>query len=393
MLTTRQISAVLLVLGIGAGMAAEPPGSPESATRVSVRRVPHRGIQPQVVVDDKGVVHLIYYRGDPAAGDLFYVRSTDGGTTFSSPIRVNRQPGSAIAIGNIRGAHLALGRNGRVHVAWNGSAKARPRGPRQATPMLYTRLTDDGTAFEPERNVIQSAFGLDGGGSVAADQAGNVYVTWHAPVPGMTGEENRRVWVAHSADDGKTFAAEKLASPDAIGVCGCCGMRAFADHRGDVYLFYRSVTVGIHRDMYLLRSTPKGTDFQQDKVQEWTTGTCPMSSEAFCESAGKVLAAWETEGQVFFARIDPATGKRSPPIAAPGSTRGRKHPVVAANARGATLLAWTEGMGWNQGGSLAWQVYDRDGTPTEVKGRAEGVPTWSLIAAFARADGSFVILY
>src|SRR5207253_4479287 len=59
------------------------------------------------------------------------------GETFSEPLRVNRHPGSAIAIGNIRGAHLAVGKNGRVHVAWMGSSKATPKGPRDASPMLY----------------------------------------------------------------------------------------------------------------------------------------------------------------------------------------------------------------------------------------------------------------
>jgi len=38
------------------------------------------------------------------------------------------------------------------------------------TPMLYTRLNDAGTAFEAERDLITVARGLDGGGSVAADE-------------------------------------------------------------------------------------------------------------------------------------------------------------------------------------------------------------------------------
>ena len=54
-----------------------------------------------------------------------------------------------------------------------------------------------------------SAKGLDGGGSVAADTSGNVQVFWHAPEPGKRGEDNRRVWSAVSSDDGKTFAAER----------------------------------------------------------------------------------------------------------------------------------------------------------------------------------------
>ena len=34
---------------------------------------------------------------------------------------MNSQEGSAIAAGNIRGARIAIGQNGRIHVAWNGS--------------------------------------------------------------------------------------------------------------------------------------------------------------------------------------------------------------------------------------------------------------------------------
>jgi hypothetical protein len=95
---------------------------------VDLVRVPDRGIQPEAVVDDRGVTHVLYFRGEPAAGDLFYVRSTDAGGTFSTPIRVNSQPGSAIATGTIRGGQMAIGREGRTHVAWNGSDAAVPKG-------------------------------------------------------------------------------------------------------------------------------------------------------------------------------------------------------------------------------------------------------------------------
>jgi len=258
--------------------------------------------------------------------------------------------------------------------------------------MLYTRL-DDGTAFEPERNVLQAAAGLDGGGSVAADTRGSVYVTWHAPTPGTKGEKNRRVWVARSSDDGRTFGREEPVSAAATGGCGCCGMRAFADRQGAVYVLYRAARAGVHRDMYLLRSAREGTTFEGYKLHEWQTATCPMSTAALAEGAGGALAAWETDGQVYSARIDPATGGRFGAVAAPGEGRRRKHPAVAANARGEALLAWTEGMGWNRGGALAWQVYDRDGKPTAGQGHAAGVPTWSLVAAFPRPDGRFVVLY
>jgi RNA polymerase sigma factor (sigma-70 family) len=375
-----------------AAHASVAPEKGERPAKVTLLRVPERGIQPQVVVDAKGVLHLIYFRGEPGNGDIFYVHSDDNGAHFSHALRVNSQPSSAIATGNIRGAHLAVGKNGRVHVAWNGSGKAEPKGPAHGTPMLYTRLDDKGTAFEPQRNVIHAAVGLDGGGSVGADEAGNVYVAWHAPEPGGKGEGNRRVWVARSTDEGKTFANEKPASEEGTGVCGCCGMRAFSDRKGNVYMLYRSATHEVDRDTYLLFSKD-GQKFQSDRLQKWNIRNCPMSSFVFAETKDNVLAAWETEEQVYFARIDPESGKRSDPVAAPGAGKGRKHPAVAGNAQGETIFVWTEGMGWNRGGAVAWQVYDKDGKPTAEKGRTDGVPTWSLVTVFARPDGGFTILY
>jgi hypothetical protein len=102
-------------------------------------KTPDGGIQPQAILDSRGVLHLIYFKGNPDGGDVFYVRRSPGATTFSKPIRVNSVPGSALAIGSVRGAQLAVGKNGIVHVAWLGSAKAEPRGPENSTPMLYTR--------------------------------------------------------------------------------------------------------------------------------------------------------------------------------------------------------------------------------------------------------------
>jgi hypothetical protein len=278
-------------------------------------------------------------------------------------------------------------------VAWNGSNKAEPKGPGNSNPMLYARLSDTGTAFEPQRNLIQTAYGLDGGGSVAADGSGNVYVTWHAPEPGTKGEGNRRVWVAQSTDEGKSFAAEKPASPAGTGACGCCGMRAFSDQKGNLFLLYRSAAEQVNRDSYLLSSKDQGAKFDSINLHKWNVGICPMSSYALAATETGILAAWETDGQVFYAIIDTTTGKHSAPRPAPGHGKGRKHPVIAGNAKGETILVWTEGMGWNQGGSVAWQVFDKDGNATADKGHAAGVPTWSLVAVFARPDAAFTIIY
>jgi hypothetical protein len=152
---------------------------------IAVVRVPNGGIQPQAVMDGTGTLHLLYYSGDPMHGDLFYVKSSNSGAMWSSPLQVNSEAGSAIAAGTIRGGQITIGRDDRLHVAWNGSSEGESNGPlnpesgQRGAPMLYSRLNDAHTAFEPERSLMTRTFGLDGGGAVAADSAGNVYVSWH----------------------------------------------------------------------------------------------------------------------------------------------------------------------------------------------------------------------
>lgn len=364
--------------------------SHDVSAQVTLIRTPHGGIQPQAAVDYSGVLHLIYFTGESGAGDVFYVRREPGRDSFSEPLRVNSQPGTVIATGNIRGAHLAIGKGGRVHVSWMGSQTALPKGPGGATPMLYARLNDAKTAFEPQRNVMRFAVGLDGGGSVAADGEGYVYVAWHGRGD-KEGEANRRVWVARSIDEGRTFAREVPAYSEQTGACGCCGMRAFADSRGSVYMLYRAATNFVDRDMYLLASTDHGEHFRGQRLHPWKLETCPMSSAVMVESKDNVLAAWETAGQVFFARVVPLNSVD--PISAPGDGKGRKHPAIAMNKDGKTLLVWTEGMGWKRGGSLAWQVFDANGGLKDERGAADGVPVWSLPTAVALPDGRFTIIY
>ena len=235
-------------------------------SQVTFLRVPNGGIQPQAVVDAKGTLHLIYFKGDKAvAGDLFYVRREAGTERFSDPIRVNSQPGSAIAFGTMRGGQITLGKAGRVHVAWNGSGK-----DEQARGMFYAHLNDLGTAFKEQRNLMQGTALLDGGGSVAADGSGNVYVAWHAvKKDGEQDEGHRQVWVARSSDSGESISKEAPAWTEVTGACECCGLRAFADSKGSVYVLYRSATAEVNRDVYLLSSNDKGKSFQGALIHKW----------------------------------------------------------------------------------------------------------------------------
>lgn len=392
----RSFNFLLVCLCGFGGLASAAPAE----EGVVLRRVPHGGIQPEAVRDTAGRIHLLYFSGAPAGGDLYYVRSADDGTTFSAPLRVNSEPGSAIASGTIRGGQLALGRNGRPHVAWNGSGKAGISGPkdpstgRAGSQMFYSRLDASGRFFQPQRGLIQRTLHLDGGGSIAADASGRVYVAWHGNDLEASGRDEaaRAVWIARSSDDGQTFSRERSVWDRPTGVCACCALELFVA-REQLYLMYRSATSLTDRDIHFLTSTDRGRSFRGGRIDPWKINACPMTSMSFAIAGGRLLGAWETEGQVFVSELDPRRG-RAAKITSPGETTApRKHPRLAVNSRGESLLVWAEGTGWSRGGSVGWALFGARGVRTAVSGQSPGVPVWSFAAAVARRDGGFVVFY
>jgi hypothetical protein len=370
----------LLILGLG----GVPPAS---LPRVEVVALPDGGIQPQAVVDAAGTIHIVYFAGPPGSGDLFYVTRGAGATAFSRPIRVNSEPGSAIATGSVRGGQIAVGRSGWIHVAWNASRPIERRGVK-VTPMWYARLDPAKRIFEPQRAIGTNTRHLDGGGSVAADARGAVYVSWHA-AGSEDGETNRRVYVAVSRSDGAQFDPDTIVA-DSGGVCGCCALRSLVDARGHLQLLYRAATDGIHRDAMWLSATgaaPAGAV----KLHTWDLPACPMTTFSMANAGSRILAAWETAQQIYLAELDPVQKTFAAPAAVAGAAV-RKHPSVAVNAAGDRLIAWTEGTAWARGGTLAWQLQDPTGKVLTAAANAGPVPVWGLVAAIARRDGSFLVV-
>src|SRR5262245_41621567 len=217
----RPLSTILLTVPASMAAIAVTPGSPPPP-RVAIVSVPDGGIQPQAAIDSTGTIHLLYFKGTPSAGDLYYVRQRKGDATLSAPVRVNSVEGAALATGSVRGGQLAIGRGGLIHVAWHAST------PKDQ--VFYARSSDGGSRFEPQSSVARWTSGLDGA-TCAADGRGGVYVAWHA-MGGVPGEAQRTVYVARSDDDGRRFAREEAATSAPIGACGCCGLRALATDEG-----------------------------------------------------------------------------------------------------------------------------------------------------------------
>ncbi len=346
---------------------------------VELLPLPEGGLQPEALLGTDGSLHLLYFSGEPIAGNLFYSQTrippaADQPLTLGAPVRVNSQDSSVIAMGTVRGGHLALGA-GRVHVAWMSADRE--------DPGMYYARSDGDDRFEAQQNVTQQQKHLDGGGSLAVDESGRVHVSWHAGEK----EATRAVWVATSSDSGRTFSSESQANPVATGACGCCGMRTAAG--SDLFTLYRAATAGTERGMQLLYS--HDSEQRQVALDEWMSTTCPMSTASIHPNASGALLAWEKAGQIWWTSL--TAGQVETSVAIPGDGGSRKHPSITSDETGQILVAWAEGTRWARGGDLAWQLYSPERVARE-SGRLDGaIEPWSRAAVVARPGGGFYVIH
>lgn len=379
-MSIKRSLAVAAVMLLGAGCAGSSDGRIALHDQVSLLRLPEGGRLPRALLDDQSTLHVVYFEGEPRAGDLRYVARAPGDSAWSEPQYVNSQRGTVVGIGPIDGGQMALGRDGRLHVVWFKLGR---------TEFLYTRTDETGTGFEPQF-ALAGGEGVEAGPSVAADGAGNVYIFWHTGAPP---DAERAVFMAASQDDGQTFSIPRPVSPAAEGACDCCGLHALAGTSGsskdEVYVSYRGAGENIRRSQRLLMSGDRGETFTDEELDPWEINACPISTTSLANGPDGVTVAWETEGQVYFRKIHDGAASRSPA----GELLARqKNPVVAVNDRGDTLLAWGDGPGWQSGGTLHWQLFG-DGWTADDRGTGPEIPDGSVAAVVAEPDGRFLVIY
>ena len=365
--------AAILVLAAGCGPAA-------LSDSVTLLRLPEGGRLPSALIDDDGVVHVVYFRGEPRSGDLLYVQRAPGETEWSEPQYVNSQAETAVGIGPIDGGQVALGADGRLHVVWFKLGR---------TDFLYTRSNDAGTGFEPQFT-LAGGEGVEAGPTVAADREGGVYVFWHTGEPP---DAERAVWTVVSHDNGRTFEPARPISAASEGACDCCGLRALTEGPGVVHVSYRGAGENVRRGQRLLTSRDAGATFEDVGIDDWRINACPISTTSLAAGPDGAAVAWENAGQVFLSPVD-RLDKLEEALSPDGSAEWRrKNPAVAVNERGETLLAWGDGPGWQSGGTFHWQLYDAAGQPTEDRGTGPEIPEGSVAAVVAEPGGGFLVLF
>jgi len=364
---------------------------------VQIAATPDDGVQPRLVTDADGGVHLLYFKKRlraPAAreGNLYYRQYLKQQGRFSQAIKVSTQAFNLQSYAIARAA-LAIDGQGRAHVMWY-----QPR----SDHYFYTRSNSERTAFEQQRSMVNDFIeGHDAGGDIAA-HGEKVAIVWGAG--DLSREEERTMFARFSHDGGETFGSEIMISNPDYGACACCAMAAEYMNDQELLVAYRSAIDGVGRHMQLLTvdgvdHSPTGSHYEaMQPLREWEASFCPLStndiasrSAGDAESSQQNWLVFETESRIIQMALPSGEAVA---VAEPFSETRQKNPAVAINAQGQRLIVWGEAISHTRGGRLNMSLYDGDGIVEGFEFDEEiAIGDFSFPAVAAIGPDQFLVLY
>ncbi|HEX9006479.1 MAG TPA: T9SS type A sorting domain-containing protein [Bacteroidota bacterium] len=214
---------------------------------------------------------------------ILFSRSTDAGTSWSTPVRVSDQAGDCLDSDSTdEGAVPAVGPNGEVYLAWAG-----PLG------IVFDKSTDGGVTWGKDRFVaampggwdfdVSGIFRANGLPITACDVSngpnrGTVYVGWSDQ---RNGPRNTDVFLARSTDGGGTWSPPLKVNDDSTARDQFFTWMTVDQSTGALWFdFYdRRKTTGDATDLWCALSTDGGKTFKNIRVSE--TSFTPVKTVFF----------------------------------------------------------------------------------------------------------------
>ena len=156
---------------------------------------------PSIGVSPSGGDLYVVYASDPAgtdAADVFFKRSTNGGSTWSPPVRLNDDVET--------NAHqffpwLAVGPDGVVHVVWYDTRSVYDGPTNAEINLFYTSSSDGGDTWSANKRVSAQGFVPNSG-----DQFGGAFIGDYNGIAATTAAAHP-VWTGYRGQDQDIFYA------------------------------------------------------------------------------------------------------------------------------------------------------------------------------------------
>ena len=217
------------------------------------------------------VIHLAWDDDTPGNREIYYKRSTDGGTTWSPVRRLTWTSGGSIS------PEMAVSSGQSIHLAWYDETPGDPE--------IYHRGSTDGGATWGLVQRITWTSGWSGFPAIAMDSAADVHVSWCDDTPG-----DPEIYYTRSTDGGTTWSpAQRLTW--APGSSRNPALAAEADKT--IHLLWNDSFPGNY-EIYYKRSLDGGATWGPDQRLTWTPGDSRVPTMAV-DLNGTIHITWHDD--------------------------------------------------------------------------------------------------
>lgn len=329
---------------------------PLFALLFAVRLIPDPGVatyrQPHVAATGN-LVAVTFGSG----GNVYAVTSSDSGATFSPVVKVGQVP--SLPLGMRRGPRIAISGEAILITAISSTVKG------QDGEVVVWRSTDKGKTWSPPKTINDVARSAREGFQTIASNGSRVLVTWLD-----LRSKAMQLYGSHSSDGGVTWGPDQIIyqSPDGH-ICECCHTSAAVGPDGKLYAMWRNWLAG-NRDMYLAVSADEGKTWKPEKLGtgSWPLNACPMDGGSLSIGPdGKLATVWRRDSTVYLDYPGQPEQELGP----------GKQPAVSMTATG-PLIVWNEGTALKMllPGAKSPSVLAPEGAFVSLAGTENVVAAW-----------------
>ena len=227
---------------------------------------------PEIATDSSDNIHMIWWDNTPGNSELFYKKSTNGGSNWSKK-RLTWTPGSSAF------PAIATDTNNNIHIVWFDDTP-------DNREIFYKKSTDGGSSWYTKRLTWNSSFSSSP--AIATDSSNNIHIVWWDLATG-----DYQVYYKKSTNGGTNWSTKRLTWSSGDSLVPVIAV----DSSNNIHVNYQDNTPG-NFEIFYKKSMDGGSSWSTKRLT-WNSGNSYPSAVS-TDSSNNIHIAYydETPGNL-----------------------------------------------------------------------------------------------